>query len=258
MVIQLRQRLGRLAHGQGLVEFAMILPVLMLMLLLAIDFGRVFFGWVGLANASRIGASYAAAHPDAWGTPGDATQRDSYSDQILADANALNCNLPGILPDPVFPSGTDLGMPAQVTLTCNFSLITPLVSQILGNTITISADSIFPIRAGLAPFSAPTPSPTPTPTPSPTPTPDPSASPGSSATPAPTPVPCFAPSFIGDKVGFAGAPNPLLQVKWAAEGFTTTLVIVRPPNSNYTIQTQGPLVGGQPGDCDTTVMTVGP
>lgn len=248
MANQLRQRLSRLAHGQGLVEFAMILPVLMLALLLAIDFGRVFFGWVGLANASRIGASYAAAHPDAWGTPGSATERDSYSDQILADANELNCTLPGVLPDPVFPSGTDLGMPAQVTLTCNFSLITPLVSHILGNTITISADSIFPIRAGLAPFAAPTPSPTPTPTP----TPDPSV------TPAPTPVPCIAPGFTGDRVGHASLPNPLLQVKWAAAGFTTQLVIVRPPNNNYTIQNQGPLVGGQPGDCDTTVMTVGP
>ena len=253
MVIQLRQRLGRLARGQGLVEFAMILPVLMLALLLAIDFGRVFFGWVGLANASRIGASYAAGHPQAWGTPGDATQRDSYLDQILADANALNCSLPGTIPDPAFPNGTELGDPAQVTLTCDFSLITPLVSNILGNSITISADSIFPIRDGLAlggPGATATPTPTPSPTPSPTPDP--------SATPAPTPVPCYAPSFIGDRVGFAAAPNPLLQIKWAAEGFTTTLVITRPPNSNYTIQTQGPLVGGQPGDCDTTVMTVGP
>jgi hypothetical protein len=253
MVIQLRQRLGRLARGQGLVEFAMILPVLMLVLLLAIDFGRVFFGWVGLANASRIGASYAAAHPDAWGTPGNALEQAAYVDQILADANALNCTLPGVIPDPVFPSGTDLGYPAQVTLTCNFSLITPLVSHILGNTISISADSIFPIRAGLA-GGVPVGSLPPTPSPSPTP----SATPDPSVTPAPTPVPCIAPSFIGDKVGHANLPNPLIQLKWAAAGFTTTVIVTRPPNNDYTVQTQGPLVGGQPGDCDTTVMTVGP
>lgn len=252
MVIQVRQLLGGRPRGQGLVEFAMILPVLMLALLLAIDFGRVFFGWVGLANASRIGASYAAAHPDAWGTPGDATQRDSYLDQISADANALNCTLPGTIPDPVFASGTDIGDPVQVSLTCSFSLITPLVSQILGNAITISADSIFPIRAGMisgVPVGSIPPTSTPTPTPSATPDP--------SATPAPTPVPCYAPSFIGDKVGSPGAPNPQLQTKWAAAGFTTTLIITRPPNNNYTIQNQSPLVGGQPGDCDTTVMTVG-
>ena len=63
---RLRKRMRRTSRGQGLVEFALIVPVLMLMLLLALDFGRVFFGWVGLTNASRIGASYAAAHATAW------------------------------------------------------------------------------------------------------------------------------------------------------------------------------------------------
>jgi hypothetical protein len=195
-----------------------------------------------LANASRIGASYAAAHPDAWGVPGDASQRDNYLDQILADANALNCTLPGTIPDPVFPAGTDLGDSAQVTLTCDFSLITPLVSQILGGTITIRADSIFPIRAGIA-GGVVVGSTVPTPTASPTPTPDPLA------TPAPTPQLCDIPGFSGNKVNTA-------QTAWNAAGFSTTVIINRPPNGNYTITTQSPGVGGQPVDCDTTVMTV--
>jgi hypothetical protein len=240
MVIQPLRRLRRSARGQGLVEFAIILPFLMLVLLMAVDFGRVFFGWVGLANASRIGASYAAAHPDAWGVPGNPGQRDSYLDQILADANALNCTLPGTIPDPVFPGGTDLGDSAHVTLTCDFALMTPLVSQILGGTVTIRADSIFPIRAGIAGGvvvgSLP-------PTPTPTPTPDPSATPG------PTPQLCEVPGFSGNKANDA-------QTIWNAEGFTTTVIINRPPNGNYTITTQSPAVGGQPVDCDTTVMTV--
>ena len=231
MVIHLLRRLFRRRsfRGQGLVEFAMILPVLMLMLLLAIDFGRVFFGWVGLANASRIGASYAAAHPDAWGTPGSATERDSYLDQILADANALNCTLPGTIPYPVFADGTEMGDPAQVTLSCDFSLITPLVSQILGGTITIRADSVFPIRAGMIagiPVGGELP--------------DPSLPAGQL---------CDVPSFIGERVNTA-------QNLWSAEGFTTPLVITRPPSGNYTITTQWPAVGGQPVDCNTTVMTV--
>ncbi|MEX0630995.1 MAG: TadE family protein [Chloroflexota bacterium] len=230
MVIQPLRRLRRSARGQGLVEFAIILPFLMLVLLMAVDFGRVFFGWVGLANASRIGASYAAGHPDAWGTPGDANQRDSYLDQILADANALNCTLPGTIPDPVFPTGTDLGDSAHVTLTCDFSLLTPLVSQILGGTITISADSIFPIRAGIAGGvvvgSVPPPPP-----------------------PPPSAQLCDVPGFSGNKVNDA-------QTIWNAAGFTTTVIINRPPQGNYTITTHIPAVGGQPVDCDTTVVTV--
>lgn len=239
-------RRHRPSRGQGLVEFAIILPFLMLVLLMAVDFGRVFFGWVGLANATRIGASYAAAHPDAWGTPGIPSQRDNYEDQILADANALNCTLPGTIPDPVFPGGTDLGDSAHVTLSCQFSLITPLVSNILGGTITIRADSIFPIRAGVAGGvvvgSLP-------PTPTPSPTPDPSVTPDPSATAAPTPQLCDVPGFSGNKVNVA-------QTIWNAAGFTTTVIINRPPQGNYTITTQSPAVGGQPVDCDTTVMTV--
>jgi hypothetical protein len=233
-------RRHRPSRGQGLVEFAIILPFLMLVLLMAVDFGRVFFGWVGLANASRIGASYAAAHPDAWGVPGDAGQRDNYLDQILADANALNCTLPGTIPAPAFPDGTDLGDSAQVTLTCQFSLMTPLVSQILGGTITIRADSIFPIRAGIAGGvvvgSLP-------PTPTPTPTPDPSATPG------PTPQLCEVPGLGSYKANAA-------QTIWNAAGFTTTVVINRPPMGNYTITTQSPAVGGGLVDCETTPMTV--
>jgi hypothetical protein len=237
---RVRNRLRRSARGQGLVEFAMIVPVLMLVLLLGLDVGRVFFGWVGLTNASRIGANFAAAHPDAWGSPGSATERDSYEEQILADADALNCSLPGTLPNPTFPTGTDLGDTAQVSLSCTFTLLTPIVSALLGNTITITADSVFPIRAGVA-GAVPTPAPTPVPTPTPTPAP--------SATPAPTPQQCQIPSFVGARANDA-------QAIWNAAGFSTTVTITRPPNGNYTITNQAPGVGGQWANCAGTTITV--
>ncbi len=59
-------------------------------------------------------------------------------------------------------------------------------------------------------------------------------------------------------MGHANNPNPLLQVKWFAAGFTTTLIINRPPNSNYTVGSQGPLVAGQFGPCNATIQSVGP
>ena len=62
---RLIQRLPRIAspfrhptRGQGMVEFALVLPLLVVLLVMAIDFGRVFFQWVGVTNASRIGANY--------------------------------------------------------------------------------------------------------------------------------------------------------------------------------------------------------
>ena len=52
------------SRGQSLVEFALVLPLILLLMLIAIDFGRVFLGWVGLNNAARVAANYAAMHPN--------------------------------------------------------------------------------------------------------------------------------------------------------------------------------------------------
>jgi hypothetical protein len=233
------------------VELAIILPVLLLVVLMALDLGRVFFGWVGLNNAARIGASYAAAHPTAWVPPGNALQQANYEAQVLADANALNCALPGTIPDPVFAGGTGLGESAHVTLTCDFSLLTPLVSQILGGSITIQAESVFPIRTGMIGGVPAGPG-------LPSPLPSPSAPSGSVPQPTPTPTPCVVPNFIGDSVGTRQNPNPNIQTEWGAAGFTTQVTINRQGqgNSNFVIGSQS-LIAGQGAPCGASI-TVGP
>jgi hypothetical protein len=136
-------------RGQGLVEFAIILPILVLFLLLTIDFGRVFFGWVGLQNAARIGANYAAQYPTAnWGNPSD-PRRQEYESQLDADAAAINCAPVSAWPTPGFPEGTGPGDDAVVSLECDFSFITPLVGGIVGEPLRIAAEATFPIRYGL-------------------------------------------------------------------------------------------------------------
>lgn len=175
-------------RGQGLVEFALVLPILMVLLLVTIDVGRLFFGWVALQNTSRIGANFAATNPDAWIKPGDARQA-LYASEISNDARTINCVLPAPLPTPVFPdtggSQYSVGSRTSVTITCNFSLLTPFLSYVLPNPIPLSATTVYPIRAGIVglPTSTPTPAPTPTPTPSPSPT---------------SPNQCVVPMFIGN------------------------------------------------------------
>lgn len=147
-------------RGQAMVEFALILPVLVLLLVLAIDFGRVFFGWVAVNNATRIAASDAAVHPEVWKNnlaPGKIVYRQS----VIDDMQAINCSPVGggawttaNVPDPVFVNkvGTadayELNDHAQVTMNCRFSFITPVVGAILGNGITIAASAEFPVRGG--------------------------------------------------------------------------------------------------------------
>ncbi len=57
-----RKRVGS-SRGQSVVEFALILPVLLLTMLTAVDFGRLFFTTIQLTNAAREGVNYAAQHP---------------------------------------------------------------------------------------------------------------------------------------------------------------------------------------------------
>ena len=159
-------------RGQALVEFAMVLPLLVLLLVMAIDFGRVFFGWVSIQNAARVGASYAASHADAWSPPlGDlnkATQRDIYVSNIENDLQAINCAFAGV-DDPTFDdangNGTiDPGEFARVDLECSFGLITPLASNVMGGSVNLGSFAEFPvhhtINASLPDPPAPPPPPT--------------------------------------------------------------------------------------------------
>jgi PKD repeat protein len=139
------------SRGQSIVELALIAPVMLLILMVGLDFGRVFLGWVNLNNTARIAANFAAANATALNGTGtlhdDAIDR--YEALIQADATTINCQLPNPIPEPTFPTGTDLGHLAHVNLDCNFGVITPIISNILGSTVKISASSDFPIRSGI-------------------------------------------------------------------------------------------------------------
>ena len=52
-------RVRHVSLGQALVEFALVIPVLMLILLACIDFGRIMFSYIQINNAAREGAAYA-------------------------------------------------------------------------------------------------------------------------------------------------------------------------------------------------------
>lgn len=153
------------ARGQALVEFAIILPLLLVLLVMAIDFGRVFFGWVSINNAARVGAAYAAANADAWEGSGDSTRQARYEDLVENDLQAVNCTLPSI-PEPTVDDADsdgvhDSGELIEVALECDFTLITPLATAILG-TVDLGGAATFPVHYTIT-TSLPEPPPPPPP-----------------------------------------------------------------------------------------------
>ena len=153
---------ARSHRGQSLVEFSLILPLLAVLLVMAIDLGRVYFGSVALTNAARVGANFAANNAD-WTTNDQLT----LVHLIEADAEARNCELEAPSPPTFSRDGTpvtdpELGDYATVVLRCSFGLITPLASQILGrDEIVLTAESVFPVRNGCASCPPPPPAPEP-------------------------------------------------------------------------------------------------
>ena len=55
-VIRRRDR----SRGESVVEFALVLPILLLLLAATIDFGRLFYLYVAVNNAAKEGALYGA------------------------------------------------------------------------------------------------------------------------------------------------------------------------------------------------------
>jgi hypothetical protein len=133
-------------RGQTVVEFALVLPVLILLLLFAIDFGRIFLGWVSLNNAARVGANYAALHPDGWNSGSGPAEYDT----LMADnLGAINCTPnPNPAADPVFGATKEPGELVRVDLNCDFQVMTPIIGAVVGGTITVSSSASFPVSEG--------------------------------------------------------------------------------------------------------------
>ena len=193
-------------RGQTVVEFALILPVLVLMLLIALDFGRVFLGWVSLNNAARVGANYAALNPnDPWG-PGS-----KYQSLMADNMDAINCN-PGSAAAPVFGASKDPGESVRVDLSCDFSVLTPVIGQVLGNIISVSSSSTFPITYGCIA--------------------DCTAGPGAPPPPPPTNNCRTVPNVVDLSV--AGA-----REAWVAAGFSASNFIPSSGQDTRTVEAQG-------------------
>jgi Flp pilus assembly protein TadG len=82
-------------RGQSYVELAFALPVLVLILVVAADFGRLFYTYVEVINAARAGAQYGSnsviTAADATGMKAAATQDGANVPNLTVTANQCTC-----------------------------------------------------------------------------------------------------------------------------------------------------------------------
>jgi len=168
----------RNSRGQALVEFALVLTVVVMVLLLAIDLGRVYFAFVGVRNAAREAAIYGGYNPSETCASGlsykgigytiakelqrpyaDVACGSGAADKVIvvtSGANASGCYqftapstyaaCPGGLLD---PTGTFV---YRVSLSTQFQPVTPFVGLLTGNgfggRVPISVVTSSPVLSG--------------------------------------------------------------------------------------------------------------
>jgi Flp pilus assembly protein TadG len=82
------------------VEFILLLPVLVLLALGCLDFGRFAYSYIAVTNAARNGAGYASSHPYAdWASGVRAAVNDEMSALSGFDDSKLDVPAPAIIPD---------------------------------------------------------------------------------------------------------------------------------------------------------------
>lgn len=124
-----RRLRGRLDRGSSAVEFALVLPLLLLLLFGMIDFGRLLYTKVELSSAAREGARVLAL-----GHPGDVQSRVALATSLSPVTATSTSSCPGTM--------------ATVHVTTNFQWITPIgaIADLVGATSLADNDTM-PVSA---------------------------------------------------------------------------------------------------------------
>lgn len=239
---RIRRHRATLTRGQSLVEFALVLPVLLLIVLGAVDLGRVYFSTISLQNAAKEGAFFGARNPQcATAVGAGCADPRNVAARVGLELDGLTAD--GITARCYAPATTDFSGPGKTLATCadgdlyrvsvstTFRLATVIIGAIVGDSIPLTASATSVVITSFAGSGAPV-------------NVDPNA------TPRPTvePANCIVPNFtFGTKISGA-------QDVWTNTAlFTTTVTTIGPAGQKITWQSRP---AGFVGPCATTTITV--
>jgi hypothetical protein len=159
------RRSRRAGRGQGLVEFALMAPIIMFLVIAAVDMGRAVVAWNTIANAARHGSRVAAVNqlnpPDTVTScnldmPIEHLDEPHWSARACTAFYAISMDVdPGDVTLTYAPPSDDtitceadhlhVGCIASISVETRWEAITPVVASILGP-IELSATSEQPVE----------------------------------------------------------------------------------------------------------------
>jgi len=148
---------GRRGRGQALVEFALLLPVILLLTVGVVDLARVFSSYIALTDGVREAALFAAEGDgyERWcaippddtiacpsGSEGhQAPDPDNIAYQVQFDGAGLDPGEITLLPPVCDPDPCGGNSTVTVAVSYQMPILTPVLSDILGGTVTMSAST---------------------------------------------------------------------------------------------------------------------
>ena len=127
--------------GQSMVEFALILPIFLLILCGIIDFGWLFYNQLSLNNACREGARYAVVHTaENADTHAIITHIENTTTTVFANDGV---DITVTYSAPSDPTSGDI----TVSLKADISFFTPVLSTVLGKEKTITSTVIMKVES---------------------------------------------------------------------------------------------------------------
>lgn len=106
--------LHTISAGQALVEFAMVLPLLILIIMGVFDLGRAIYGYNVISNSAREGARYGIVHCDVQTSTLDVAGVRSTAISKSIGVDPADINVPA-------PTYTDCGYGSSLTVTVNYT-----------------------------------------------------------------------------------------------------------------------------------------
>jgi len=126
--------------GQSLVEFALVIPLLLLAIMILLDFGRVIYAQNAIEHDARAASRFAST--SAPQTDEAIRQRARAIDPLVALPDSAITGESGSF----YPDGTAEGQRVVVRIDVTVPLVTPFISTIVGGTATVSATARDVIR----------------------------------------------------------------------------------------------------------------
>lgn len=134
IIKKINRQKGEFLQGQSLLEMALIIPILLVLIIGALEFGRLFFTKIVLTNAAREGAYYLSTHPSDY----DSVMDTAPNTVIAAQTEASNSGIPDVTVD-ITPKNCCTQGQYSIEVTVDTNVHNILILGFLGNDFSITA-----------------------------------------------------------------------------------------------------------------------